>query len=881
MIKSRAVKLAAVAALCASASLGGGLVACGGNGGGGGTPEAKTGMFFKPDGYADKVYAIREADMTGKEMTAVSSLQGILAQDRAAVYIEGSLGSSAEKLAAASVKHGFEVEYVADAWELVNKFKSEIGGKYVLYNDVGDRDVSERDLSINYAAVVSAVEHYVMVAKSDEQAAIDAGLTLGEDATKLNTRAVFDTYKDRLNKNVLIHQEPSNRYLRDYAIASKAMCFYSDYYDGDSSVKTDILAWADDNAPILGWTDNEINFVSSNSVMSKVTVAADWASNLSFYSAETSFDLTQENYEQREITPQSNKHYVAIVMSDGDNVQWQTRGFATDSKYFGSQYRGEFPMTWTTAPSLYDLAPSTLDGLYSAANANDQFIAGPSGAGYVNIADYNEKSLKDYAAYTAGYMAKTDISYINFLDNGIDADRLKYFSAYPQVKGGVWSVGNKYIEGDGAVYWSNGKPFVAARETLWRIAGDDNSNKYYGYTERVAQRINGYKRDYTKIEGYTVVLAHAWSIGSMDYIARFVKDLDEDVELVTVGEMLDMMTKYVEHKNAAPDDITPDSFDDNLAPISSEQIDWDRVKDMTATEQKLFTFSNRNDLGGFVLANAGKEYDKAVWDNRFGGSIMLDGSDLNDFSDILPNAWMYNMLQLSDDANELKITVSASDDGDANLRVRILYEQDGATHADVLEDGFDKQLSADGYYLLDSGKTFAFDISRYAGKKVLLSIEQDDTGEGSGEQVFVSRIAIDYASDRLYWDIRNMVREWETDGNVEAHSEGVCLEYIDRPSSVSCAVKVPSDGSTFKIYLRKFYRPSGEQDKDPKVKLYVNGVLVRAAGATEDYVTATSDSFVKYEYDITAYAGEEVVIKIENVEGRHACMRGVGFKFPN
>ena len=243
------------------------------------------------------------------------------------------------------------------------------------------------------------------------------------------------------------------------------------------------------------------------------SVAADWASNLSFYSAETSFDLTQENYEQREITPQSNKHYVAIVMSDGDNVQWQTRGFATDSKYFGSQYRGEFPMTWTTAPSLYDLAPSTLDGLYSAANANDQFIAGPSGAGYVNIADYNEKSLKDYAAYTAGYMAKTDISYINFLDNGIDADRLKYFSAYPQVKGGVWSVGNKYIEGDGAVYRSNVKPFVAARETMWRIAGDDNSNKSYGYTERVAQRINGYKRDYTKIEGYTVVLAHAWSIG--------------------------------------------------------------------------------------------------------------------------------------------------------------------------------------------------------------------------------------------------------------------------------------------------------------------------------------------------------------------------------
>ena len=34
MIKYRAVKLAAVAALCVSASMGGGLIACGGNGGG-------------------------------------------------------------------------------------------------------------------------------------------------------------------------------------------------------------------------------------------------------------------------------------------------------------------------------------------------------------------------------------------------------------------------------------------------------------------------------------------------------------------------------------------------------------------------------------------------------------------------------------------------------------------------------------------------------------------------------------------------------------------------------------------------------------------------------------------------------------------------------
>lgn len=883
MKKSKLMKIALFAALFVGVGTGG-LIACG-NDAPSAPPAPKTGMFFKPDGYADKVYAIREKDMSGKELTMVSSLQGILAQTEATVFIEGSVGSDADTLSAAAQKYGFEVEYVNDAWTLVGRFADRIDGKYVLYSDVSDDNVSVLDQSINYAAVVAAADNYLMVAASEENAAKAAGLTMGKDARELSTREVFDEYKTELTRTFLVHQEPSNRYLRDYAIAGKAMCFYSDYYDGDVSVKEDILSWANDNAPVLGWTENEVNFVASNSALSKVTVAADWACNLSFYAASPDKkEIKQTNYEKRDIAPQKDKHYVAIVMSDGDNVQWQTRGFATDSKFFGSQYRGEFPMTWTTAPGMYELAPDKLSGLYGAATDNDQFIAGPSGAGYVNICDYNEKSLKEYAAYTAGYMQKTDIQYVNFLDNGIDASRLKYFSAQPQIKGGVWSVGDKYLEGDGGVYWSNGKPFLAARETLWRIAGNDASNKYWGYTERVAQRVNAYKRDYTKIEGYTVVLAHAWSIGSMDYISRFVADLDDDVELVTVGEMLDMITKYVSHKNAVPDDVTPDSFDDNLAPISSEQIDWSRVKDMQATSEKLFTFSSRNDLGGFVLKDAGKEYDKAAWNDKFGGSIMLDGSDLSDYSDILPNAWMYNMLQLSETARELKITVAPSDDGDANLRIRFLYEDNGKVNADVLQDGFDKELSAEGYYLLNSGKTLTFDIAKYAGKKVLLSIEQDDTGEGSGEQVFVSRVAIDATSDREYWDIRNMVREWESEGKVEAHSEGVCLEYYGSPSSISCKLKVPQDETTFKLYLRKFYRPQGEQDKDPMVKLYVNGKLVRAVGAQEDWVTSdpmNPDSSVKREYDLSEYAGKEVTIKIENNRGQHACMRGVGFKFPN
>lgn len=841
--------------------------------------DGKTGMLFKTSGYASTVYAISQGVMSSKEYTMISSLQGIVAQSQAAIFITGDEGSTRDDLEKLANKHNFAVEDVMDPWQLVARFASSLNDKkYVLYNDLSDGG-SVTDQTINYATVVSGAERYLMVAKSQEQLARDAGLQLGRDVTAagVNSRSIFDEYKDRLNTAFLVHQAPEDRQLRDYAIAGKAMCFYADLYDGsDSDFRSDVLKWAKPNAPILGWTENEINFVSANSLLSKVTFAADYCVNLSFTSAFDSAQIKQDNYQPRTITPEKGKHYVAVVMSDGDNVQWMTRGFANNAKYFGSDLRGEYPVTWTMSPALYDLSPDALSGLYADATASDQFIAGPSGVGYVNMTEYNRDSLDEYCAYTAGYMEKTDAQYVNLLDNAVDAEALEYIAAYKQVKGGVWSVGNKYIEGEGAVYWANGKPFVTARETLWRIAGDDNSNKYWGFVERVAQRVNGYKRDYTDIAGYTVVLAHAWSIGTMDYINRFMAELDEDVIPVTLGELLTLVEQNVPKNDAFPDDIAYDHYKDDLAPVSSEQYVWSRIKDTPVTSERSFVFSSKTVVtrGGWKFGTGGLEYDKAAWVSKDSagnpGAIMLDGSDLEDVIDPMPNAWVYNAFQLSAADKYLTVYVNGGGGGaDVNMRIRALYEENGAMKSQVLVSyDYDTPLNEYGWYLRNgkSAPYFIYDLSPLVGKKIILSIEQDDSGDGSGEYVYIPELKITEekpVKEILYkWNANKIRYDWAATANVATHSEGVCLEATGEESAISAELTVTAEHKVIKFYVRMFVRQDSP-DAEPRLKGYVNGTLLPATSQNpdRDYISVNSDTYRCIVYDLSDYVGQTVTFK--------------------
>lgn len=844
-----------------------------------------TDLFWRAPSRSAVVYSINTDNMTAQETEMVASLQGIVAKQSAAIYIDSD-DESAQWLEYASQKYGFIVEKISDPWQLVYMFGAYVnGGKYVVYNSHGDTDTTLFDQTINYATTVSAAEGYLMVAASLEDEAIAAGLSRGKDVRLSDTEEIFNEYKDRLTKRLLVHQNPSKWELRDYAIAAGAMCFYSDYYDG-SNIKDQILSWAEPNTPILGWTENEVNFVESNSIHSKITVAADWSSNLSLYSSfEQDESVSPSNYD--DTVPQvQNKHYVAIVMSDGDNLQWMDNGFATDKKYFGSEYRGEFPMTWTIAPSMFNLAPHILDYLYENGTANDQFIAGPSGVGYVNATHYNSSSLAGYAQLTASYMNATGLDYVNLLDSTVDASVLGEFAKYDSVKGGVWSIGDKYIEGYGGVYWANDKPFVCMRETLWRIAGDDDSNAYYGFVERVAQRINNYKVDPTSIEGYTVVVAHAWSIGTMDYISRFVEALDDDVEVVTVGQLLDLVSANVKHENVPyPDDISPEDITD-LAPISSEQYRASDIDKLQIDAERTFAFDGTGvSAYKWQFGDGGLQYDSAGYSTE---GIKLDGSDLNDVIDPMPNAWTINKFTLTEQDKYMRLFASISSGADVNMRVRVLWTENGELRSEVLQSlSYEKELSEFGWYLFDSDSplVYIYDLSEYAGRTVAVSIEQDDTGDGDGEILFLSRLEIAETltdgSDMSSWNISDIAAYWTKTGDVARHTEGICLEGENAALSNTVTVR----GGTLCISMRKFRRPNYEgQDITAYVVVKIDGNVVRLTDAVTDYIeVGNTDENFYYTYDVSTYVGQSVRLEIvsiavNGVVGEHACVSEILFR---
>ena len=128
---------------------------------------------------------------------------------------------------------------------------------------------------------------------------------------------------------------------------------------------------------------------------------------------------------------------------------------------------------------------------------------------------------------------------MQILDSGYSAKVVEAYAQIPELKGAIYCYGDKYVAGNGSVYWSNGKPFVAIRETLW------NAN-----VEAMAERINGYAKDPTTIEGYTAINLHPWSMSYQD-VVRLVELLDDDVVIVTADDFIQLITDNVPHTDVS------------------------------------------------------------------------------------------------------------------------------------------------------------------------------------------------------------------------------------------------------------------------------------------------------------------------------------------
>ena len=515
--------------------------------------EREPAVFAELNTPGSVIYVINKGDISDAEYLTVSSLQGITAQIKPCIYIEdGGNIVFLEKYLKENDK--IKLKRVSSVRELITENSDFIKDKGVVLFDDGNNP------TVNMAFTVSGIEGWLAVPLSLKAEIVVMGFEIKQDLTLkkndkyiLTQEDVFEKYKDKLNKNLVIHQSPELITLRDYGTATSAFCFYTDENDrAQISFRKKVFNWLNSNAVAFGWSADELGYVEQASKSGVAVVPSDHCSNLSLLSSIKLNEPIKQKNQFEEINPQENKHYIALVMSDGDNLQWYETTIPFREHYFDRvNSEADYKLSWTAPPSAYKLAPTVLDYVYSMATDNDRFVCGVSGMGYINPTNYDRESLESFVDLSVSAMEAADLQTITLLDNCKNSKRLgkslMYFSSSDSINGGLMQIEEKYEALNGEILFSGNKPFVSARRSFWFKSDNPDEQISKEWIEAFADEINSLPCDITSEAGYSYINIHPWStsVEDLDYL---VSQLDEHIEIVYADELVHMISQNVKNK---------------------------------------------------------------------------------------------------------------------------------------------------------------------------------------------------------------------------------------------------------------------------------------------------------------------------------------------
>ncbi len=508
---------------------------------------------------AQKVYVIESGNISADELDTVICLQGLVNRKKAQLYI--AINGMYNKYLDEICKDGVEVirtDSDGNKWTLpllIKEFKSYIENSgYVLYRN------SEFAEGLNTACNYASLNGWLAVPEEIKDIAEDCGLILKKDISKEEynysfLKKFFDEYKDCFRKGAVVHVKSSQRGLRDFAIQQGLFITYSGNDFSGKNYLGKILKWTGGNSYILGWCEAEKHFVRFISGFGCAVIPSDHSRNNSFL-VSYKCEIPEQTGKGKSVKADPSKHYTAIVFSDGDNSQWVQNGF---TEYYNKVTSFDnFVMTWTYPLIQQEIGSVCSHFAYNAAGENNCIIAGASGSGYMNPSRFNVKYLDKFTTQTAAMMLKSNIDIVTILDDKPALIKTKsfeknfdYYSRFENIKGGIVMLDpDRYVSGKGTVWFSNDKPFISVRLSLWHI-GNDGEAVTKEWIKEQADIVNSYAADPSSVDGYSVINVNPWSI-SVENLAYFVSLLDENVELVTADQLVDLVSQNIKHNNAMP-----------------------------------------------------------------------------------------------------------------------------------------------------------------------------------------------------------------------------------------------------------------------------------------------------------------------------------------
>lgn len=143
-----------------------------------------------------------------------------------------------------------------------------------------------------------------------------------------------------------------------------------------------------------------------------------------------------------------NKTYILYYMGDYDSAAWISRHIPI---IWDDPARGKIPLAWAFNPNLSDRVPHVFDYVYRTMTENDFFIAGDSGAGYINPLYLLEPrkhselptAMNVWIKHNIRYFDKFDLSITGFIINGhepINEEVQKAYSVFSKDGVGLQNV---------------------------------------------------------------------------------------------------------------------------------------------------------------------------------------------------------------------------------------------------------------------------------------------------------------------------------------------------------------------------------------------------------------------------------------------------------
>jgi hypothetical protein len=395
---------------------------------------------------AEKMDTIDVQHLSKDEQITFSSLQGQVNRKQPRIYLLDSRSDEGRDTWANTATVNFQPGIMYDRstkYDLVVKYAKEVTG-VVLYNPRPSPHY--RNLAGTLAAQRNALPVTVEVNAQLKMRGIE--LNVIEDLTKLTLTRPIEIYQylydhcwEKCEKRVIVSARPTDNgdlhHTRDIAAATGAAVVWLNTQD---PAEKDVLrkffgGMKAGEAIALGWYTTERSGVPTATEFGIGTLPADFFVSASVYSG-TDHHIRIPKVPK--MPALENKVYVAIVISDGDNIQYTQHAMRKNWDRTAAS-RGKVPLSWTIAPGLVDIAPGILNYYYTTATPNDCFVTGPSGMGYlmpfntlkepgapVGTTLTDPARMDGYARLTETYLQRSGLRVATIWDDATPMQRKSY-----------------------------------------------------------------------------------------------------------------------------------------------------------------------------------------------------------------------------------------------------------------------------------------------------------------------------------------------------------------------------------------------------------------------------------------------------------------------